>query len=350
MYKMKCLLYAFVILAMLLTACQTAPVEVEPDYIYSVEQQDPQPTLEPELSEPYQPPEPELPEPYQQVFENEAADLQEIYEQITFDSVLARFNEDKIVRSHFSLEPTANIELLDEWVENYRQGIPGKVVILLDAGPFTSRLLILENDGSATYSITQYSGELESNESISPPQLLESSLVIRRYYDYVFGADLDLPASFGVIDARNRAIVVQRYRSYWPDDVEVLDWDIARGAGVNPEAARMHAMEMQERLSRFTSVTQGLSIMGVYMLQSVLDAAVDVERPTLYFRTVGTMRMGENIYYVVYGNSDFDALNRGHHGGIIYAVSSDLRLTFLQSMVNFDWIFIDDAQQKIIAP
>ena len=103
--------------------------------------------------------------------------------------MLARFTEDEIVRTdNIWSNPTINIELLDKWVKNYRHGVEGKVVVLLDADPFTSSLIILESDGSGTYSITRYIDELESNEPISPPQLLESSLVIRRYYDYVFGA------------------------------------------------------------------------------------------------------------------------------------------------------------------
>ena len=37
--------------------------------------------------------------------------------------------------------------------------------------------------------------------------------------------DLDLPASIRGVDARSRAIVVQRYRIYRHDDAEVLVWD-----------------------------------------------------------------------------------------------------------------------------
>jgi len=51
-------------------------------------------------------------------------------------------------------------------------------------------------------------------------------------------------------------------------------------------------------------------------------------------KTVRAMRLGGKIYYIVYGNQDMEALNRGNPGPDVMAASLDGRLVFLQSQTD----------------
>jgi hypothetical protein len=69
-----------------------------------------------------------------------------------------------------------------------------------------------------------------------------------------------------------------------------------------------------------------------------------------YHKTVGAMKIGEVVFYVIYGNTDQDALNKGEHSGSVTAVSIDGSLLFRKSPEDGSWIFVDDAEQEFIKP
>ena len=326
----------FVILVFGLSACQAAPTEVEPYYIYPVEQQEPESTLEPELLELYQPPEPELPEPHQQVPMSNAPDLPAVSGVSgTFDTALAQFGDDELVRADSWTGRLENAALLDEWIENYRLGIPGRVAILVVSGPFLSHLFILESDGGATYKVTEYisigrwwMGESEQG----PPEVFESFFVVRRAYDYIFG--YDFPEWYEGSEHR-RFLGAVRVDNFNFDRFshERLEWNPktdAPLAGITPQQAKQRVRESYAAFG--------------------LDEPIDGWDIRTYFRIVGAMYLGENIYYVVYGHNDLEALNRGEHMGSVSAVSLDGRLVFMQSMAHGEWWLADDAQREVISP
>ena len=69
-----------------------------------------------------------------------------------------------------------------------------------------------------------------------------------------------------------------------------------------------------------------------------------------YFRTVGAMGIGDNVYFIVYGHYDLDELNRGLHNGHVYVVSLDGSVVFSQGMLSGGFFLIDDSQQETIVP
>ena len=169
-------------------------------------------------------------------------------------------------------------------------------------------------------------------------------MVVKRKYDYVFGADL--PA-----DLKRNAFVI--HRTAPPSDMEAIDWNPETDPpyeGISPSDAEQRAKEIDERLARHMSVISNIYGGGVYLRESILNAAADYKppAPSLY-RTAGAIRMGAETFYVVYIHWDEDALRRGEYGNVS-AVSTDGRLVFNQSMVDGSWLFIDDAGQEVIVP
>ena len=360
---MKRFLLVFVMLTLLLTACQHLHSEVvsEVEDTYSAQEfeleQESQPTHEldpePAIAEEPTPVNISAPEPNSSGLPG------------SFNEAIAQFSEDEIVREYWNR--SENIAFLDEWVENYRQGIPGSVVILIDeVGIY--RLFLLQSDGSAAYTIHEYISSVFNVElADSPPRVLQSSLVVKRYHDYVFGAD------FGILDEARQfegsdAIVINDFHSIAVNrrhdrfDTERLEWNPQTDAslvGITPRQAEQRAYEASERLNRYLSATQGgMSFSfpsGVYLRQNVLDAASAHEvqirfSVATYLRTVGAMRMGDNVYFIVYGHYELDALNQGLHNGHVYVVSLDGRVVFSQSMLSGGFFLIDDAKQEIIVP
>ena len=247
----------------------------------------------------------------------------------TFDMALAEIPASELVtdnRGDYRLPPLTNLHLLDAWVENYRMGIPGRVAVLIYGGPFPSGLIILESDGSANYRITEYnSASRPSDTEQQPPQTFGSNVVIVRYYDYIFGSDI--PAWRPGSEFREGPVHIRRSGRYNDADAIDLRWNPqtdAPLAGITPQQAEERAVELS--LQRGWRLAHGV-----------------------YSRTVRAIRLGENTYYVVFFG-DLETLNRGEHGGHVTAISLDGRLAFIQSMVDGEWIFADDAQQEIIAP
>ena len=293
-----------------------------------------------------------------------------------FVNAVARFDDDELVIDSWNRQ--RNLALLEEWVENYRQGIPGTVAIL-SVFPFSANLFVLESDGSATYTITFYSSGFWFGEYAEhlPPVVFNSSYVVRRAYDHVFGPDfglLDEPRRFEGSDAviinDMHSIVINRHYDRFAHDRQeggpinryLSEWNPqtdAPLAGITPQQAEQRALEVDERFIRFLSATQGgisgTFPSGIYIRQNVLDAAASHGVPTrytsaTYYRTVGAMRLGNIYYYIVYGHYDLGELKRRFHSGNVKAVSQDGRLVFILSMYSGLWIFVDDAQQEIIAP
>ncbi|MCL2857343.1 MAG: hypothetical protein FWE19_06450 [Oscillospiraceae bacterium] len=187
---MKHLLILIAILATVLAACQAVPtsvplIELKNDYYE--QEQSPQAVR--------------ASEPERQKSENDSVNLTGIDTTLGyFGRALARFSEYELVTMDGWTRQTENLALLDEWVENYRLGIPGKVAILIDGGPFPSNFFILESDGNATYSVTAYFQSLWLGESDYPPRVFESSHVIMSAYRYTFGADTPDLDEVGLID------------------------------------------------------------------------------------------------------------------------------------------------------
>ena len=256
-----------------------------------------------------------------------------------FDTAIAQFGEGEIVWVDAWSGQSENMHLLDTWIENYRMSVPGRVAILEYGGPFPSRLFMLESDGSATYTITEYFSAgrwwMDEDEQ-GPPQVYRSSVVVRRYYDYIFGHDF-LEWYEGSQHRQFGPVRIPRHPFYWQG--ERLEWDPADGSW-DWDAAGGHGPQLGRAESR---------VEEMYRL-SGLNEPVAGWYPLSHFRTVGIMRMGNNVYYVVYGHHDLDALIRGEHGGSVTAVSLDFRFVFRQSMAHGEWIFVDDAQREFITP
>jgi hypothetical protein len=278
----------------------------------------------------------------------------------TFDETLALYGDNEIVRDNFMADPLENVALLDEWVENYRRGIPGRVVILLDSMGFPSGLYILESNGSATYTITTYSSAIPYGETEQrPPHIHESSLVIKRAYDYIFGADFPAIAYENLDDGHHRhPIVIHRHTIHDLFQPEHLEWSPDSSEpllGITPYEAERRAEEVNERLSQYVSIIKGIYSGGVYMRESVLAAADRVselygDKYIKHFKTVGVMRLDGKTFYIVHGHHDLEALNRGEYGFNATAVSLDGRLVFQANDAHGGWYFVDDAEQEIIAP
>lgn len=252
--------------------------------------------------------------------------------------VLDLANQSNVVTDSAIGAPMENTTALVEWVQNYRAGLSNRVTILLDGLGFPSRVYVLESDGSPTYTITEYRSVAES--TASDPIVYESSVVIERAYDYVFGADISS-------DVRPHAVVIHHTPPAQPEE---MAWDPAQSLpfhGITPADAENRAKEVHNRISRHMSVIHNIYAGGVYLKKSVLEQAEDYEAPQRLCKTVGAIRLGSHICYMIYGHPDQEALERREHSGDVTAVSIDGALVYIQSMVDGSWIFVDDANQAI---
>jgi hypothetical protein len=229
-------------------------------------------------------------------------------EEPTLESVLAYYNIsiDEYISDNVFANPLINSVKLDMWVEGYRRGIPGKAAVLFDGLVSSLSLRIFESHGGASYSITIY--EVTEDGAIGPPERLNSSVVVKRAYDYVFGADWpDM-----------QPVVVHRIPA---QPIEELDW--------NPETdAPFEGITLEEAEARAKEYSPDIP----------------------YYKTVGAMKIGDVVFYIVYGNTDREALNRGGHEGSVSAVSTDGRLLFIKGIEDSNWTFVDDAEQVFITP
>jgi hypothetical protein len=265
-------------------------------------------------------------------------------EEPTLESILAFYNIDECVSDNAFANPLENSVELDMWVEKYRRGIPGKAAVFFNGLVVSSSLRVLESHGGASYSITLY--EVADNGIIKPPQKYESSVVVKRAYDYVFGADW--PKDIDI-----QPVAVHRVPALAFEDT---DWNPETGPPIDAiafEDAEGRAKEVGERFYRYASILPSFFAGGHYLRDSVLDAAegtMEGSPAPVAYKTVGAMQIGGAGFYIIHGNVDQDALNRGEHGGSVTAVSTDGRLVFMQSMEDGNWIFVDDAEQEMITP
>lgn len=250
--------------------------------------------------------------------------------------VLDLANQSNVVTDSAIGAPMENTTALVEWVQNYRAGLSNQVAILLDGLGFPSGVYVLESDGSPTYTITEYRSVAEG--TASDPIVYESSVVIERAYDYVFGADISP-------DVRPHAVVIHHTPPAQPEE---MTWAPAQSPpfhGITPAAAENRAKEMKNRISQHMSVIPNIYAGGVYLKRSVLEQAENYEAPQFFYKTVGAIRLGCHICYMIYGHTDQEALERGKDSGDVTAVSIDGALVYIQSMVDGSWIFVDDANQ-----
>ncbi len=260
-----------------------------------------------------------------------------------FTSLTALYGDNNMVEDNRFAQPLHNVHLLDAWVEDYRQGKPGKVAVLMEKHR-NAYLYLFESDGSPTYNITVYyktSGD--GSPEPFPPQFYQSSLVIERACDYVFGADL--PA-----EAERHAFIV---RKMLPPTAEEMSWTPETDPplqGISPEEALAIAEEQSERLDRYLWVKSNMYGGGMYLLENVLAKAADAALDKVYHKVAGAVRLGDKECYVIYGHYDPGQLAKGEHSGRVSAVSSDGSQYFICSMVDGSWIFVSDLSQQVIVP
>ena len=106
------------------------------------------------------------------------------------------------------------------------------------------------------------------------PQLLktyESSCVLERAYDYVFGADFSA-------DIMRNAIVFHKVSA--PEMIK-MDWEPQSDSpfdnGVTLEEAEERATELDQRIYAHMAVIPNITGGGVYLRQNIIDQAVDFE-------------------------------------------------------------------------
>jgi len=258
-----------------------------------------------------------------------------------YDEAIALYEEDELVRDNDDSTYLKNVELLESWIDNYQQGIPGEVAVVFstEGGP---SLYVLESNGSATYTITEY-----RTWAFNGSQLLktyESSCVVERAYDYVFGADFSA-------DIMRNAIVFHKVPA--PEMME-MDWEPQSDSpfdnGITFEEAEERATEMDQRIYSHLTVIPNITGGGVYLRQNIIDQAVDFEWWERRYKVTGAIDAGGRTCYVISGNSDIEALERGESDGNVKAVSIDGNLVFIANEAHGGWIFVDDAEQQIITP
>ena len=255
-----------------------------------------------------------------------------------YHSLVALYGDDGLVKDNAFANPLENIALLETWIKDYRDGKSGSVAVLSDGMGYPPALYILESNGSATYAITVYNKSFADGSSRTPsPFVYESSIVIERTYDYIFGADF--PA-----DILRNVIVVHKGT---PPTAGELTLNLQpKLDGISFEAAELRAEEINDQLKKHMSIIPNIYNGGVFIRESIVNAAVDNAGLDFYYKTVGTVKIGNDNFYVIYGNSDQEVLNRGEHSGSVTAVSLDGRLVFIQSMVDGQWIFVDDNTEE----
>ena len=245
--------------------------------------------------------------------------LPSVWQPIPLDMLLEMFGVTQLQRHDFLRGPLEDTALLDEWVENYRQGIPGTVGISLyqwQDGEQPVGLTILVGDGSAVYTI--YSFSLHGNEAMWAPEVFQSSYIVMREYDYIFGPDIPAESSW----ARDRRFPTIIHRSFIDDlnDFEMISWNPAAGpmsGGISLSQAEARAREVHEKRMQYISVVETAWTGGWYFRENVLDllnAGIlyhmygDISE--LHYKTVGAVSLGGNTYYLVYAHRNLQALNR----------------------------------------
>lgn len=261
-----------------------------------------------------------------------------------YETLLAEYGKDALVVDSAFTEVFDNIELLKAWINDYRQGKPGKVAVFIDGSGFPSHLYIFESDGDESYTISCYSSTSgKESPSSSPTQVFESSVIIERAYDYVFRADLPKDSESGSFIVHSRPV----------PKVEKMNWNPIGGKPIGQltlEQAQEAARLINERISRYTSVIPSFYSGGLYLRQSVLDVAEPYSGPKLYYKVMGAVKIDGEPFYLVYGNQNAAELENGEHSGSVTAISGDGSLAFIQSMEDGSWIFVDDRNEKVIAP
>lgn len=265
-------------------------------------------------------------------------------EQDSFETAIARFDENEIVVDSVYADPLKNVDLLKVWVTDYQQGKPGKVAVLMDGLGFPSYLYVFESDGSKAYTITCYRSKFGDGPSeIPPPSIYQSSLIIERAYDYVFGADYPADSQGNPLVIHNRAVPAVEEMDWNPDTDKPFD-------EFSMEQAVEVAKGIQERLYRYMTIIPGFYSGGYYLRESVLNAASDYSGPDFHYRVTGAIKIDGNPFYVVYWNQEKEALERDEHSGNVVAISEDGKLAFIQSMVDGRWTFVEDKDEKAIIP
>jgi len=256
-----------------------------------------------------------------------------------YNEAIALYTENELVLDDISSSPLKNVNLLEAWIENYQQGIPGEVPVVLytEGGP---TLFILESNGSATYTIMEYRNV--GHDRPQPLTIYESSCVVERKYDYVFGSDFSS-------DIMRNAIVFHKTAA--PEMID-LDWDpqsnIPFDGGIPFEEAQERAIEVDGRLFAHLSVIPNYYGGGVYLRQNIIDQATDFEWKERHYKVTGAIEAGGQTCYILYGNSDLEALERGESDGSVRVVSIDGNLVFISNEAHGGWIFVDDAEQQVI--
>ncbi len=259
-----------------------------------------------------------------------------------FASLTALYGDDNMVEDNRFAQPLHNVHLLQAWVEDYWQGKPGKVAVLMEKHR-NAYLYLFESDGSPTYTITVYYKDMGDRLPEPPPtQVYRSSLVIERAYDYVLGADL-------TAEAERAAFIV---RKMLPPAAEEMSWNPKTDPplqGISPEEALAVAEEQTDRLDRYGAAGGRMYGGSAYILESVLAKATDAA-PEEHYKVAGAVRLGDKECYVIYGHYDPEQLAKGEHDGRVLAVSADGSRYFICSMVDGSWIFVSDLNQQVIAP
>ncbi len=257
------------------------------------------------------------------------SDVQSGAETADFDVLVEQYRaEGSLVVDSAYGDPMENTMLLAEWVSAYnQQDYESTVAVFLDAHGMGDALYILECDGGPEYTVTVHS---ESGE-----ETYRSSKVIERAYDYVFGAD---------IPSEEKQYAVVLHHSTPVGTVENLVIHELRPLyGITPAEAEVRARDTEERI--YTSTSAGYA--GGYYLKEDATSPMPEGYTLPSFKAVGVVRLQDRLYYLVCGNADKTALEKGEHGGVVYAVSADGALVFTQSMEGGEWIFVDDVNQAV---
>ena len=240
-------------------------------------------------------------------------------------AVLESYGESERVKYHLQDHPPENLHLLERWIRNYRSGSPDKVVVTLDNGPHADRVFVLECDGTARYTIAEYPRYMEE-EGVGS-YLHESSRVVERALDYVFGADFA---------AGERLPIIVAKKLIYSEDIE-LDSPVLDGA-ISYEEAQRIALEQGARLMSYKAVTGGVSFPGIYFSDSIMaeGEARSIEAPDyLDYNVVGAVLISGYPCYVIH---------EMNYGGNIAAVSADGSMFFSFDIGSRNWVLADDIR------
>lgn len=214
----------------------------------------------------------------------------------------------------------------------------------MDGMGFPSNLYVFESNGGKTYTMTCYRDTpVNGSSELPPPSVYTSLMVVERAYDYIFGADYPADSETAPLVIHSRSAPV----------IEESDWNPAADklfGHISMAQAEDAAKEVQERISKYSSVIPSFYAGGYYLRESVLNEARDYSCPEYYYKVTGAIKIDGEPFYVVYGNQDREDLERGEYGGSIFAVSGDGSLVFTQSMLDGRWIFVEDKNEKVVVP